>query len=299
VYAAPQSPQSIGGVLDSTITLFKASFRHCWLAALLYSIVNLVLTVWIQQRIAGTVLASDPAAELRAVMASPAIWGGYLLVIVLSICFNLVMTAAVMDIARNRGGRNALAYFGSTLPLLPGAIGLVLALFLGIFVVGIVLAVVAAALGMVGGTPDIASAAAGVSILLVLLAVPCVYLVVRWVLWSAAYTDRREGAFAALGTSWRLVGGNWWRTLAIISVVGIIVMILVFLLGVLAGYFAAVSGQDSFAQILLSAVLQGALQVLYLPALAASVVATYQDLQLRKGGADLAARLGNSGGPQP
>jgi hypothetical protein len=299
VYAAPQSPQSIGGVLDSTITLFKASFRHCWLAALLYSIVNLVLTVWIQQRIAGTVLASDPAAELRAVMASPAISGGYLLVIVLSICFNLVMTAAVMDIARNRGGRNALAYFGSTLPLLPGAIGLVLALFLGIFVVGIVLAVVAAALGMVGGTPDIASAAAGVSILLVLLAVPCVYLVVRWVLWSAAYTDRREGAFAALGTSWRLVGGNWWRTLAIISVVGIIVMILVFLLGVLAGYFAAVSGQDSFAQILLSAVLQGALQVLYLPALAASVVATYQDLQLRKGGADLAARLGNSGGPQP
>jgi hypothetical protein len=299
VYAAPQSPQSIGGVLDSTITLFKASFRHCWLAALLYSIVNLVLTVWIQQRIAGTVLASDPAAELRAVMASPAIWGGYLLVIVLSICFNLVMTAAVMDIARNRGGRNALAYFGSTLPLLPGAIGLVLALFLGIFVVGIVLAVVAAALGMVGGTPDIASAAAGVSILLVLLAVPCVYLVVRWVLWSAAYTDRREGAFAALGTSWRLVGGNWWRTLAIISVVGIIVMILVFLLGVLAGYFAAVSGQDSFAQILLSAVLQGALQVLYLPALAASVVATYQDLQLRKSGADLAARLGNPGGPQP
>jgi hypothetical protein len=298
VYTAPRSPQSIGGVLDSTITLFKASFRHCWLAALLYSIVSLVLTVWIQQRLLSTAAAmgSDPTPmEALGAMADPAIWGGYLLVMLFSIFINLVMSATIIDIARGREGRGALAHFGSTLPLLPGAIGLALAIFLGVIVVGMVVAIFVGALSLGAAATGGAGAALGVMVMCIVIAVPCLYLGVRWILWSAAYTDRREGAFAAMGTSWNLVDGNWWRTLVIVSVVGIVITIMVVLLGVVAGYFAAASGEDSFAQILVSAVLQSALQVLYLPALSACFVATYMDLQLRKGGGDLEARLGSLG----
>ena len=301
MYAAPQSPQSIGGVLDSTITLFKASFRHCWPAALLYSILNLVLTVWMQQRLVAA--AMEPATsitEVMALVASPAIWGGYLLMFVASIFINLLLTATILDVARNRSSRGALAHLGSTLPLLPGALGLFLVIMLGVMVGGIVLASVVGVVGAGaamggGGTPGAGGAAVIGFLFLLLLAVPCLYLIVRWMLWPAANTDRRGGAFAAMGTSWNLVEGNWWRTLVIVSVVGIIVMVLVLLLAAGAGYFAVVTGQDSFAQILVSALLQGALQVLYLPAFSACLVATYMDLQLRKGGGDLEARLGSLG----
>jgi hypothetical protein len=287
-------------VLDTTVNLFKASFRYCWPAALLYSILNLVLTVWMQQRLLAA--AAEPAAsvtEVMALLASPAIWGGYLLMFIASVFINLVITTTILDVARNRPSGGALAQLGSTLPLLPGALGLFLVIMLGVMVGGIVLAIVAgmagAGAGLVGGSPGAGGAAVIGFLFLLLLAVPCLYLVVRWSLWSAAYTDRRKGAFAAMGTSWNLVDGNWWRTLVIVSVVGIIIMVLVILLAVLTGYFAAVSGQDSFAQILVSAALQAVMQVLYLPALSACLVATYMDLQLRKGGADLEARLGSLG----
>jgi hypothetical protein len=286
-------------VLDSTITLFKASFRHCWPAALLYSIANLVLTVWIQQRLANSALAPGATfSEIMAEISSPGIWAGYLLMVLLSMFINLAMASTILEIARGRGGRSALAHFGTTLPLLPGAVGLALALFFGMLVIGVVAAMLAAMLGMRAGEANIAGAATGITIMLVVILFPCVYVLVRWALWSAAYTDRREGAFAALGTSWNLVDGNWWRTLVTLSVVGIIVMILVALLGAVAGYATAAGGEDSFAAILLSATLQGALEVLYLPAIAACLVATYMDLQLRKGGADLAARLGSLSGTQ-
>jgi len=285
-------------VLDSTITLFKASFRHCWAAALLYSVVNLVLTVWIQQRLVAAAL--EPATgitEAMALLASPAIWGGYLLMVIASVIINLAITAATLDIARNRASSGALAHLGSTLPLLPGALGLFVVIMLGVMVGAIVVAIVAGIVGAGAGVGLGGSAGAAIIgfISLLLLALPCVYLVVRWSLWFAAYTDRRAGAFAAMGTSWKLVGGNWWRTLVILSVVGVIITVLLILVAAVAGYITAASGQDPFAQIIISAALQAGLQVLYLPAFSACLVATYMDLQLRKGGGDLEARLGNLG----
>lgn len=298
MYAVPQSPQTIGGVLDSTITLFKASFRHCWPAAALYSVVNLVLTVWIQQRVTSVALSPGATpAELLASISAPAIWGGYLLVTLFSVFIYLVMSATIVDIARGRPGRNALTYCGSTLQLMPGAIGLVLALFFGFLVAGVVFAIVAAMVGMGAGVAGGGAGSSGaVAIIMVLLLLAaCTYLVVRWTAWPAAYTDRREGAFVALGTSWKLVEGNWWRTFVAFSVVVIIILILVSLLGAVSGYAAAAGGQDSFAQIVVGSVLQAVLQILYLPALSACIVAIYMDLQLRKGGADLEARLGSLG----
>lgn len=289
MYVAPQSPQPIGGVIDSAINLFKASFRQCWPAALLYSAISMGLSIWLQTRLRG-LAATTSAADALAVIASPAVWGTYLLVILLSIAINLMMTATILDVARNRTGGSALGRFGATLSLLPGALGVMLVVLIGAGVIGGALGLFFAIAGL-GGVRG--------NVLVFLLFVPLgAYFIVRWILWTAAYADRREGAFAALGTSWQLVDGNWWRALAITSVMGAVVLILLLVLGVVTGFFGAATAQDPFTLLVVSAALQAVLQVLYLPAIAATIVATYEDLQLRKKGGDLEARLDSLGTPR-
>src|ERR1700722_7477393 len=39
MYQKPTVPQSIGGVLDDTLQLYKASFASCWLPALLTALI--------------------------------------------------------------------------------------------------------------------------------------------------------------------------------------------------------------------------------------------------------------------
>jgi hypothetical protein len=280
VYAAPQSPQPIGGVIDNTIALFKASFRYCWPAALLYSLVAIGITIWLQPEL--TLPENPTVTEALSRFSRPAVMGGNLLLLLISLVINLMMTATIIDIAYNRGSRNALGRFASTLLLLPGGIGVGLMVGLGVAVFAMIISL----------TGPLAPLMAVVCMVLV------VYCVVRWLLWTAAYTDRREGAFVAMGTSWRLVGGNWWRTMAVMSVVGIVVFVLLLVLSLVVSLSAASAGMDQGSQLILSAVVEGALQVLYLPAFCVAAVAIYQDLRLRKGGDDLEARLGGLGGSQ-
>jgi hypothetical protein len=281
VYTAPRSPQPIGGVIDSAINLFKASFRQCWLATVLYCLAGLGLAIWLQTQVGtemraqlGEIRAAGGTPEaiglLRETFSSPAIWGTYLVMLLLSLLFNLMITWTMVDTANGRSdGSGALSRFNPSLLLLPGAVGVTL-------VVGVALCI-----GFV------------------LLLVPGFYMLVRWALWSAAYTDRREGAFAALGTSWNLVGSNWWRTATVPSVVGLVAFILAAVLSAVAGLIGAATGQDAATRLIISQVVESFAQVFYVPALTAAVVAVYQDLKLRKGGADLEARLGGLGASRP
>jgi len=86
-------------------------------------------------------------------------------------------------------------------------------------------------------------------VLLVLpgLAVFCfgIYLAVRWSLSLAAMMAEDIGPIRGLGRSWNLVRGQWWRTLGILLIVGIMQTVISYALGFLFGLIAtAVTSGD-------------------------------------------------------
>jgi len=137
----------------------------------------------------------------------------------------------------------------------------------------------------------------------ILLFIPGIYLWIRMTLFIVPLEDEARGPFASLGESWRLVGGNWWRTFTVISVLIIILVVLELVLGMVAGIVGAIGGGvragvraspvELVARAQLIMVFVGAVvRIFTMPLLMAVYVALYQDLALRKGGADLEARMG-------
>ncbi|MYA18471.1 MAG: hypothetical protein F4Z28_17740, partial [Gammaproteobacteria bacterium] len=72
---------------------------------------------------------------------------------------------------------------------------------------------------------------AGMAVSLVAL-VPLVVLFIYWCLALPLVASEGLGAIRALRKSWRLVRGNWWRTLVIVSVAGFIVFAVASLAGI-------------------------------------------------------------------
>jgi hypothetical protein len=129
------------------------------------------------------------------------------------------------------------------------------------------------------------------TIALVALIVPGVYLSVPLVLAWPAFVIEEQGALEALRSAWRLTRHQWWHTTAILTV-GFTV-VLVFVLGVTICAVAlpfAGSADVAVATALTAAVLvvMGAIAV---PFFGALVIATYGELRVRRDGLDLERRL--------
>jgi len=101
-----------------------------------------------------------------------------------------------------------------------------------------------------------------------------------------------QSALAALKRSHRLVWGNWWRTLAVVSVPVVIVMILYLGLGIAFGATLVMSEGKPASDVLITATLiETAIGGITAPLIYSIMIAQYHDLKLRKEGHDLAARL--------
>ena len=128
---------------------------------------------------------------------------------------------------------------------------------------------------------------------------PVIYVLSRLMLYSVPLLGESQSATESIATSWRLIGGNWWRTSTVVFVLGLIVYVLTLIVIAIAGTIAAfvVGGAATSPQ---AAVIAGVIvgiatattRVISSPLIAAMFVVIYQDLQLRKGGGDLEARLG-------
>jgi hypothetical protein len=127
------------------------------------------------------------------------------------------------------------------------------------------------------------------------LIIPGVFLLVRWVIVSPALVDRGAGIFDAMGTSWSYVSGHWWRTATIVSVVAVVAFIVATVFGLIFGFIAATSGADRATLLIGTQIVSAASQVLYWPAMVATLVAVYNDLKLRKEGGDIESRLSSLG----
>lgn len=262
----PAQPQSIGGVLDTTFQLYKASVVKMIPLSLLMVIASSPSTIYVfTQGAAGN--PADPFAML-GMMRSP----GYWLAVIAGMVGSLwMMSAAYLKIgAIGTGGDLAL---GSALQQALARVPVVLLMM--------ILFSIAITIGFI------------------VLIIPGLILMVTLALCFNPALFENKGPLNSLTQSHRLVWGNWWRTAAILTV-GFIVLIVIYLLaGLIIGVFTPllVLGGGGNENLLLISMLSGLLigilvSLLVTPFYISLAIATYWDLKLRKDGGDLAARVG-------
>ena len=114
------------------------------------------------------------------------------------------------------------------------------------------------------------------------------WLGVRWTLAYAALMAERVNPWRALGRSFELVRGSWWRTVGILLLVGILVSTIQFAVGALfTGVAALVPGLNDdvrAAAVTVTSALVSALVGVISPI---AVTMLYLDLRVRKEGVDL------------
>jgi hypothetical protein len=144
---------------------------------------------------------------------------------------------------------------GSSTPRLP--------VLIGAFVVGCLLALVAAS-----------------------------WAVVRWICAGTAYLLTDRGPVASMSHSWQLTAGNFWR-LSVIYTVGIVLIIVLYVLSsVIGGVVALLLAHGDVAVITATgAVVVTLLGAIVTPFYSALLLAVFGDLSVRREGADLAQRL--------
>ena len=304
MYQSPTVPRSIGGVLDDSIQLFRASFSKAVVPAVLMSAVVVVqLLVQLSSGILGA-----RSTGLQGVMGGAAVASssaGSALVSLLGSLFDIVLYGTIflitIGVARGEVPTFGTAFAGawrrfgamlgaSILVGLVGGFGLILAaipIFLNLsgLTTGATLLQIVTRL-----RPQILES--------LLLSLPVIYVLSRMMLYNVPLLGESQSASQSIGTSWRLVGGNWWRTSTVVFVLGIVVYVLMLIVIALAGAGAALmasgraGSQQAAVAALIVGIATGATKVISSPLIAAMLVAVYRDLQLRKGGGDLEARLG-------
>jgi hypothetical protein len=127
-----------------------------------------------------------------------------------------------------------------------------------------------------------------------LLVIPGMIIMVYWLFGPIATVTESQGPIASLGYSFNIVRGHWWRTAALLTIIGILALVLYFVVGLVAGLAVAVN-VDQIAQgqmpWYIDFILNPLISGIASPLLYSLVLATFYDLQLRHEGADLAERI--------
>lgn len=251
--ALANEPQSIGRVLDSGFKLFVKSFAGVLPLSLAAAAVLAV------PNIANVVVAGPEQVE------SPVPGSTFLVLFLVALPIYMILIAAVVY----RLGAAAGMHEASAGQALARGVRCVLSL------IG---AAILYFLAMAGGV--------------ILLIVPGIILSLSLSFGFFAIVLDGESALGGLKRSHRLVWGNWWRTLAVVSVPVVIVMILYLGLGIAFGATLVMSDGRPASDVLITAnLIEAAIGGITAPLIYSIMIVQYHDLKLRKEGHDLAARL--------
>jgi hypothetical protein len=258
MFTRSSEPQSIGGVLDTGFRLFPAVLGK--MAPITYASALIgALFGWLaQSTLTRTVDAGGlPGSEFFVTFGV-----AFLVVIAVN---SALMAAAMrrMSAAYSAEGVSLGAALSHGLRRAPAVFG----------------ASILYGLAFLGGT--------------LLLVIPGLYLAVMLgVCFYAAALDSK-GPAGSLGYSWRLVRGNWWRTTAIVTVIGILAFVLYFAIGFVAALTLLGGDPQPVAQpsVLVDVVITPILSGVLAPLFYCLGFALYEDLKTRNSGTDLAERL--------
>jgi len=259
MYTRPTAPRSIGGVIDDAIKLYRASFRAVLVPAIVGAVLAAMVGVWMQLRLPDVASRADFAAMLAA-FGTPGFKVANLALMLISIWMGIAITGAVLRVSHGDSPTVG-DTLGSSLRMFPAAL-------LGSILLGL-----------------------GVCVGLVLLVIPGLYLMGRWMCFGTALMDERGSGVQALGRSWRLTQGHWWRSVAVLSVACLLIFVVTMIGSMLIGIAMAIARADRTTLMVVTVIVQGILRVLMAAAAPAALVAIYLDLSLRREGGDLAARV--------
>jgi hypothetical protein len=168
-------------------------------------------------------------------------------------------------------------YFGllgvAILSGLPGIGVILVVVILVVVFVALHATAVAVVIGIVGGIAAL---------------VFLVWLAVRWAVAYAALLGERVNPWRALGRSWKLVEGNWWRTIGVLLLVWLLVAIIQSAVGLLFGGIAAlVPGLGEEVRAGAVTVVTAVVNALVGAIAPLAITMLYLDLRVRKEGVDL------------
>jgi hypothetical protein len=258
MFSPASEPQSIGGVLDTGFKLFRVGFKQLMPIAYLGSIVGALWGWFIESAVLrGTAGALPGGFSLLGTF----ILGGVVIMIFVS-----VFMAATLIRARNiyRGEDGS---FGSALS---SGLRRAPAVFAASLLYGL-----------------------AVTVGLVALIIPGIWISISLVMCVYAASVDNHGPVKALGYSYELVKGYWWRTAAVFAVIMIIAMVFYFAIGFISamvlvtGDPSAIDGPSLWLDIIIFPIISAALTAL----MYCLAYVVYEDLKLRKEGGDLADRI--------
>jgi hypothetical protein len=276
MYQVPSGPLSIGGVLDSGFKLFRDCFTQVYLFAIATSLV--------------TAPAGLFTAYLQTATPSVGLGIGVFLGILVVVIVTMILTSAI--VVRIDGvARGELVSVGEALRVgarrSPSAVGAGVLMALAIAAVP---CLVLAAMAGAGMTSPFALVAAATLLFIVPGSVIAV-----WLLFGpyAAIVDRL-GPLTSLRYSRAITRGNWWRTAALVTIIGIILMVIYMVIGIAAAV-SAVANPEAIAAgetpWYLQLIVGPLLSAVAVPLSYSLFMAIYYDLKLRHEGGDLAARI--------
>jgi hypothetical protein len=300
VYVKPTAPRSIGGILDDAVRLYRDSFARAWPLALCTQLALAVPLLIIRTQFAafpGTpvnpmanpMAAAANSAAVLAVFKSPSVWLSYLAVMLLTIGFYNALLVLIDGLATAKiesFGRSLSAGFR----LLPRTLLLFLAMFAAALIGSVIVGILVGILGTLH-VSIITGILVGASAALLL------YAWGRAFLANIALVVEDTGVFSSLGMSWALIKNHWWRTATVYTIAVIIAIVFYVVISILSGVAIAVLHSSINIAMIVSqlvSIIGGTVLMSFVPAV---LLVTYYDLQLRKGGADLASRV-NALAPQ-
>ena len=271
MYQRPTSPQLIGGVLDDAFRLLKASFTQVVGLAVVASAVS---GVW---RLFDDTLENLIAGEFDPEAVSLGSVAPMLMVGLVGLYFNLSAAARMSAVAINRPISVAEALRRALLRF-PALLVCVLAFVLLFIAPFMLTALLIAAIG-----------AAGILGLLAL--VPALVLLVYLYLSSFLVVTANIGGVAALRRSFNLVRHNFWRATVVLTIGSIVLFAATMMIGMVGLAVAALAGFGSVSVDVAAYVVETAGGGVTVPFWIALSLALLRDLELRREGEDLAARI--------
>ena len=299
-YQASSAPQSIGGVLDDWLRLFSASFSRCWILALITIVAGAIavfavtptlpplnVSAWQHEMIMWTLMngPQNALATIALLLIIMVVTGALFATQIRTMQGGSLETGAALNVGLHRLLRLIAGV------ILQGLIMFAIAIPMIIVVVAVVAIFHADRATLMHPLPWVLIAVVGIASACVF-----IYVSLRLLLWQAAMFVEDAGAAAAIGRSWRLVKGHWWRVTAILFVANIVIGILGFIVPwALSGAFGlfslhAASQTQLGTHLRIAQMISQTTHLLTLPLSSAISLVIFRDLTLRVEGADLAAR---------
>jgi hypothetical protein len=253
MYQQPNTPQSIGGVLDSGFKLYRESLSQAYLLGAIWALVTAPVNL-----LQPYIVRSGFPGDLFGMIGL-----GILAMAIVAVVLYAALIARIDAVARGA----------------PISLGQALSLGLQRTPAMILAGILAVVVAFIG---------------LCLLVIPGLIVIVWLVFAPFAVVIERRGPIESLSYSRAIVRGNWWRTAALLTIIGIVLMV-VYLLFAVAISIAVVSdpAAASAGEVpwYVTLIVAPALSAVIAPLTYALMLAIFYDLRLRHEGGDLAARI--------